>query len=584
MNRAELTGILNNSKVKNLKHPVFFVTHAGRVISYNKSAAELIRLYSGALIHSIEDSFDQDKKNNQKIFKNNNSIFINTIFGFEANCTCQMIWFPDFEGEDTRQYAGVLIWESGNHAAIEGRYIHYLKSINKLSGNSNKYKNIHSLSRFFANELYKAEYNFYHVGLFLRDPLFSGSEVILMAAAGESRQFLKKDLSHRYHQSISTGVIGKVITERRSIIVDDTDKIDFYHSTSLFRGKSEIAVPIFLHNEVMGVINIESKELVRFDSSDQAFLEAVADIYAANIYRIETHKEIQKKNSELENYLDQIRKYNEKLERQSKRLRNALEKRIEIQKIVEKQNEKIQNKLEMGAELQKSLLPRSFPDSPELVFHACYYPNSQLGGDLYDVCTLDDNHIGIIIADVSGYGVSAAMIAAMFKAYFNNFSKSLLSTAGIMSRLNRAFYSVLQTGDFISAFYMILDTRNFKAIYTNAGHTFPLLYRASTAQIEELDTSGFFVGLFDRKEYQEQETVIFPGDRLLFYTDGVVESRNHKNQFGIGRLRTVYLNEILNGSEGKEILNKIIDEIQRFTGRSSFEDDVTLLNIERMVL
>ncbi len=469
-----------------------------------------------------------------------------------------------------------------NNPDLEIRHLHYLKTINKISSKSYRYNDVEILSQFIVSELYNEEYNFFHVGIFLRENNYHGDHVYLSSLAGDSKKLFYENSMNTYRQSIKEGVIGETIRKGRPLIVDNTEEIVFYHSTPFFKGKSELCVPIYLVDQVIGAINIESKTFVHFDEVDSSFLQTIADLYAANIHRIITNNEITKKNKELEKYLDDLEKTKKRLERQSDELQTSLSSVKEARAVIEKQNLQMQNKLQMGAELQKSLLPKIFPENLELKFNSKYLPTSQLGGDFFDVVVVDEHHLGIIIADVSGHGVSAAMIAAMFKALFTNYKQRSLNPAETLNNLNTEFSHILSTGDFISAFYMIINTEDYSFEYANAGHPFPLLFQKKSSTVVTLDAPGFFIGVFKKSDYVSKKSILLPGDKILFFTDGIIEIRNSElRQFGLHRLQK-HFNEIsVKEKSGREIIDSIYREILRFNEEGIFDDDLTLLLIEK---
>ncbi len=565
-----------------LPFPVILLDDCGAFLSLNDAAEDLLHLLSRADQSVISKRIGKMIKNQPFHDGNAADFFSLKIRIAELNFERIIVIVPVKRYENKKHFWALLLPVVPESLKAEERYIHYLKTINKISSKSYRFKSTGTLTRFITSELFSEEYDFFHVGLFLRENLFTGEDVVLIDVVGESRSLFRNSQQNKYRQSIDTGIIGWVMRNARPVVVNNTDESELYHCTPFFRGKSEICVPILLLNEVIGVINIESKELADFDDSDVSFLKTVADIYADNIYRIHTTGEIQRKNLKLEKYLKEIRKAKESLEIQSEELKISLKKGREARKLIKKQNEIMQNKLKMGVELQKSLLPREFPNIPDIHFNFTYIPNSQLGGDFFDVCQLDKHHLGIIIADVSGYGVSAAMIAAMFKAFFNNYRKLSGSPAEIIGMMNKELYSIINTGDFISAFYMILNLQNYKICYTNAGHPYPLLYRHSLKKVELLDTPGFFVGVFDENIYSDREFFLCPGDRILFYTDGVTESKGSSLQeFGRDRLKKIFKSGTIAGLNGENTLKKLKRELRGFTGTRFFNDDITLLLMER---
>ena len=463
----------------------------------------------------------------------------------------------------------------------EDRYLNHLKHINKISAQMTRFEEVQELAQFIVNQLQNEKYNFFHVSLFLRTESFQGDELQMVAIAGESRNYFTVNYKNGYKQPSSQGVVGKVVQSGKAEVLNDTSKIDYYFSTPEFSAKSEICVPIILMNQVIGAINIESKEKANFDQADIAFLETVADMFAINVYRMASNEEIREKNRKLQTYLIDLQDSKDRLENQSYELITTLDKMEQAQALIEKQKKVLENELKMAADLQKSLLPRIFPQIPFLRFSSRYIPTSHLGGDIFDVVQLDKTHIGLIVADVSGHGVSAAMIAAMFKAVFSNFQLKSLSPAETMMVINDEFSQIISTGEFITAFYLILNTETMKAKYTNAAHSFPIWYRSRSREVQELDTQGYFLGVFEKSEYEEKEIQLEPGDKILLYTDGVIEAQDKRGkEFGRSRLAQCFQDISKKVQAPNQIIEKIYSEVIKFSGREDFNDDLTLLLME----
>jgi len=190
-----------------------------------------------------------------------------------------------------------------------------------------------------------------------------------------------------------------------------------------------------------------------------------------------------------------------------------------------------------------------------------------------------------MIADVSGYGVSAAMIAAMFKAYFNNYRRQSQSPSQLLRELNKEFCSIITTGEYITAFLAILHTETFKITYANAGHPSPFLFKADSNSVEELDTEGFFIGIFNDQEFREKKSMLSPGDILFFYTDGAIEVKGKKQRLlGKERLKENFKQAIEDIKTTKNRLNSIYGSLKSYSVKSTFDDDVTLLLLERSLL
>jgi len=585
MSESLVKKIENWNKLEKIAFPVFLVDSNGKIIRFNDSARKTFQIDKDQQHQYFSDFIKLHISYNLNIDFSNKApgnFYAQNLqpYNNDANIKASLLAFP-IKGKKTI----VVLVDSNlltDNSNIKKRHLHYLKIINEISSKSYKYDNINRLSKFVVTELHNEKYNLFQVAIFLRENSFNSDHVVLIEIAGESRDLFRKVYKNGYRQNTSQGVIGEVIKKEKSVIIDDTDKIDYYHCTPIFKGKSEICVPIFMSNHVIGVIDIETRDQKKFDDTDVAFLETISAIFAANIFRIFITEEISKKNDQLNQYLKELEKAKTDLEIKSEELVKSLAIREQTQAFIKRENELMQSKLKMGAELQKSLLPREFPNVIDLKFSSKYLPTLQLGGDFFDVVQIDDYHIGVIIADVSGHGVSAAMIAAMFKALYANYKNIYLHPSEIMDALNTEFYHMINTGEFISSFYMILDLRHYEFIYTNAGHPYPFLYRSNLNCIEELDSPGFFIGVFNNSNYREKKAKLNTGDKLLFYTDGAIEVKNQKEeQFGRGKLKSNFLKFVSQELNRDKLINSLFEEIGQYSEKETFDDDLTLLLIER---
>ncbi len=462
------------------------------------------------------------------------------------------------------------------------RHLDYLKLLNEITNNINQYNDIESLAEFIVNKVHNEKYNFYHVSIFLREKDLKGDYVYLVAIAGESKAYFDRNFKGGYRQSIEIGVVGKTIREKKPIFVKDLRQIDYYHHLPSFMSSSELCVPIFLQNEVVGVINIESKDEAEFDQADIAILQTVANLFAMSIQRIRITEKIRRRNKELEVYLESLQNSKKRLQEKTSSLVKKLESVEAARLVIERQNQTMLNELSMAEKLQKSLLPRKFPNIPGIRFASKYTTTSQLGGDFFDVVQLDDQTLGILIADVSGHGVSSAIIAAMVKAFFRNYQFQFRSPAQLLQKMNQDFCKILDTGDFISAFYMIVNIESLSATFANASQSFPMYLNGKEKKIFDLDSLGFFLGVLDSTIYEDRTMRLEPGDSILFFTDGIIEAKNRKlENYGRERLKDKFLKYIqLYSDESSLITRNIFDDIMEFSRPNQIADDMTLLLVQ----
>ncbi len=262
---------------------------------------------------------------------------------------------------------------------------------------------------------------------------------------------------------------------------------------------------------------------------------------------------------------------NEMLQKQALELKHTLEE-------LEKKNRQIVEELSLASELQKSLLPKEFPSDLPLDFAHKYIPYAYIGGDFFDIVRLDKSKIGIIIADVSGHGVSSAFITTMFKSQFDIFGPKSLSPAETLANLNREFTSMIHTEHYITAFYSIIDTEKMVCTYCNAGHPNQLLFRDS-GEVVELSTMGFFLGMFEGIEYENGTINLKSGDRILYNTDGIIETTNTEGeQFGKENIIKVMKDNKDNDLE--TVSNNLLSEIMMYMSDPTFQDDITILLTE----
>jgi len=247
-------------------------------------------------------------------------------------------------------------------------------------------------------------------------------------------------------------------------------------------------------------------------------------------------------------------------------------------KEIDERNKIMAREMETASQLQNFLLPQEHPKIKGLDFSFLYRPFSATGGDFYDFVELSDARFGFVQVDVSGHGVASAMIGAMFKMAFQSFALVKPSPAELLALINDEMFSVLPDSDFLTVFYGIIDTKSLQLTFTNAGHPRPLLLRGASGSIEELSIGGMLIGALPGAEYEEGIVQLMDQDRLLMFTDGVTETFVKDcldEAYGEGRLKELFRR---NGNlDPDEILSSIVEDLERYRGTSSFDDDITLL-------
>ncbi len=260
---------------------------------------------------------------------------------------------------------------------------------------------------------------------------------------------------------------------------------------------------------------------------------------------------------------------NERVENRTRELRQSND------ALMARDSEVLHNLRAAGRLQTKMLLPRTPPDWPELKWAFHYAALDHLGGDYYDFATPDADHLGILIADASGHSVAAAMVAVMARFAFAEVANGTISPGQVLSEMNRRLMDVAEER-FVTAFYGVLNRRTRVFRYSNAGHPYPIWYRASTGTVKEIAAQGFLLGIMPDEVYSEREVTLEPGDAIAFHTDGLVEARNEiGEQYGGERLmecmgRSASRSEVV-------LRDEILAHQREFSSSVPLTDDLTLV-------
>ncbi len=242
-------------------------------------------------------------------------------------------------------------------------------------------------------------------------------------------------------------------------------------------------------------------------------------------------------------------------------------------------NAKIKSELDTASAIQNNMLASEFPVSDKYDLYALMKPAKEVGGDFYDFFTLDDNHIAIIVGDVSDKGVPAALFMAQCGSLIHTYAELHYSPSDIFKETNRRLCVGNDEGMFVTAFLGIIDLRTGSMTYANAGHCAPVIKRANgKASFLQMQTN-LFLGSIDNIPYVDQHMQLFKGDRILLYTDGVTEAMNNsEEQYGSKRLLEYINSAAYNGAS--ESLGNLILDVKRFTEEAEQNDDITVLLFE----
>jgi sigma-B regulation protein RsbU (phosphoserine phosphatase) len=247
--------------------------------------------------------------------------------------------------------------------------------------------------------------------------------------------------------------------------------------------------------------------------------------------------------------------------------------------------DKVRADLHTAGVIQRALLPQVAPQMNGLQIHALYRPSQNIGGDLYDVVRLDDRWTALMIADAAGHGLSAAMLAVLFRSQLSLVdpdSGCPLRAGEVLRSANRALCDRNPvSGLFVTAAYCLLDTQTHKATFASAGHP-PLILLRSSGETERIYHSGPALGLYAAAEYAELELTLEPGDRLLFHSDGVYDVLPEANGSPSQTIAAILSAEGGEGERGVETLRRLFapDGASGLAEGAAPEDDVTLLLLD----
>lgn len=240
----------------------------------------------------------------------------------------------------------------------------------------------------------------------------------------------------------------------------------------------------------------------------------------------------------------------------------------------------LNQELEMARQIQLAILPHSIPQLPGLEIAARYSPMTSVAGDFYDFIQIDDKHIGILIADVSGHGLPSALIASMIQVALVGQAPNAAEPANVLAGLNRALCGKFSM-NFVTAAYVYLDLEKGLMRYAGAGHPPVLRWRNSDGKTTKLIENGIVLGIIDEAEYSALEIPLETGDRHVLYTDGIPEAANAGQvQYGFDRFMQ-YI-EAHHTVPANQFADNFCAELAAYSDQSTCgqQDDITLLVVD----
>lgn len=239
------------------------------------------------------------------------------------------------------------------------------------------------------------------------------------------------------------------------------------------------------------------------------------------------------------------------------------------------EKERLDEQMEIATEIQQKLLPETYPDNKTIDFSAYYLPAQKVSGDYYDINQSQDR-VGVIIADVAGKGVPAALIMSMIKIVFSSIGSNMVHTRQVVSFINNGITGKLIESKYATLLYYLYNWKNGVITFTNAAHHHLMIYHDKVGKIGNYDTRGIPIGVMPNVAYSEKSMRLFPGDIVITYTDGINEAMDEKrNQFSTEKLKEIILSS--KSSSAKKIVDNIVSSINQFVGSAKQHDDMTMV-------
>ena len=254
---------------------------------------------------------------------------------------------------------------------------------------------------------------------------------------------------------------------------------------------------------------------------------------------------------------------------------------VQHDELAERQ-QRLEQDLEMAARVQRSLLPDCFPEIPGLRIDSFYRPCDAIGGDYFDFLRRD-GQTWILVSDVSGHGIQAALASMLMKAIFQDSGASSVGPTQLLTEMNARLKRFLPEGIYAAAAVICVDDQDATVRFVNAGLPFPFVLRSGPRRLDEVPLPGFPLGMFSGvglESYQVRPMEMMPGDVLLVASDGLRETQAESGEFFGDRELRQTLNE-LNGTKGSGLIANLIERADRFSGSRTPADDVVIVALTR---
>jgi sigma-B regulation protein RsbU (phosphoserine phosphatase) len=366
--------------------------------------------------------------------------------------------------------------------------------------------------------------------IYLMDPL--SGDLILRNTRGWSAESIRRYSRVRKGE----GLFWKAIQERHSFVVENTSEQPSYLPKETDDGgelATQINVPLVTKDRPIGVMSLEGGEACCVDAEHERVLNTAANQIAVAIENAQLYEEILSRERKLE------------------------------------------SDLQLARELQRSMLPDEPPVLPGFEFGSTYLPADNLGGDFYDFLRVPEGGTGIVIADVSGKGVAAAMTMAASRGAVRSAMEHGNHPAALLQAANRRLFRDIKRNVYITACYGVRDPTRGTLSYSSAGHFPPILVRG-TGETQYLEAGGTILGMFDEVGYEEETLQLGSGDLICFYTDGIIDAFNTKDE-PFGEKRLEHLLTKIHRLPATEVVRRLVSTVQDYAAGCGQHDDMTVI-------
>jgi len=329
---------------------------------------------------------------------------------------------------------------------------------------------------------------------------------------------------------ISQTVVNKVVNEGNAVLSSP-------EGSETWTGISKMCAPLSAQGKVLGILHIEgSDQGMPFSQEDLDLLSGIAQQAGVAILNAQMHQQLMGQ-------------------------------------------QRLEQDMHFARQVQHSFLPSETLEVPGYHFDHTYIPAFDVGGDFYDFIPLPDRRIGVLIGDVSGKGVSAALLMARITSDMRYFATTERDPGQVLARANASLLKTAQDNMFATVLYLVLDLVQNTMTISNAGHIPPFIRRARTNEIVELsEASSLALGVLPDAEFDEYSVTLEPRDSVLLCTDGVVEAKNSaQEEYGFARMV-----EAMRRAAGVSLLQSVSKDLQRYAGTTAQYDDITIVELTRL--